>query len=90
MLLLTKRTSPPKLTVADVKAALGEPGEGRGKPVRINFLVTREERDQIRETAAAFGLSVTRYMLQLHRVTRGMVESQKRRARRFRKEEKSR
>jgi hypothetical protein len=74
-----KRATPPKLTIADVKAALGEPGEGHGKPERINFLVSAAEKREIQETAKVFGMTVTRYLLQLHRVTRAMVESQKRR-----------
>ncbi len=51
-----------------------------GKPERINFLVSPAEKREIQETSKVFGLTVTRYLLQLHRVTRAMVESRKGRA----------
>lgn len=77
-----RRDIPPKLTAADVKAALGEPGSAPQKPDRINFLVTSAEKREIQETAKAFGLTVTEYLLRLHRLTRSMLVSQKRRVRR--------
>jgi len=79
MLLLMKRTTPPKLTVVDLKAALGEPGEHPGKPERINFLVSPAEKREIQETAKVFRLTVTAYLLRLHRLTRSMLDTQKRR-----------
>ena len=60
---------------ARYEAALGEPGEGAGKSERINSLVTPSEKREIEETAKAFGLTITKYFLQLHRVARAMVES---------------
>jgi len=77
ILLLMKRATPPKLSIVDVKAALGEPGSASGKLDRINFLVTPAEKREIQETAKVFRLTVTRYLLQLHRVTRSMLDSQR-------------
>lgn len=60
------------LTPDDVRAALG--GEPRpDKLDRINFLVTPKEKAEIQETAKAFGLTVTEYLLRLHRLTRSMM-----------------
>ncbi len=63
-----------------MRAALGAAARRPEKPERINFLVSPEEKREIQETAKSFGLTTTNYLLQLHRVTRAMLNSQKARA----------
>ncbi len=67
-----KTPQPPR--PADLDAAMG-PRQ------RINFLVTPAEKAEIEETAQFFGLTVTDYMLRLHRLTRALLESRRKRAR---------
>jgi hypothetical protein len=76
-----KRNILPKPNAVDVKAALGSSGDRPEKLDRINFLVWPAEKREIQETAKAFGLTTTDYLLRLHRLTRSMMESQKGRVR---------
>jgi hypothetical protein len=68
-----KRSALPKLNAEDVRAALGGTGPRPEKLDRINFLVAPTEKREIQETAKAHGLTVTDYLLRLHRQTRVLV-----------------
>jgi hypothetical protein len=39
------------------------------KSSRVTFLVSAQEKREMQETAAAFGLTLTDYMIRLHRLT---------------------
>ncbi len=77
--LMTRRRSEPSSQDLESVAGRITPSEDLSKSERINFLVSPAEKLQIQESAKGFGLTVTDYLLQLHRVTRAMVESRKRR-----------
>jgi hypothetical protein len=72
-----KRNPLPKLKLLAVNAALAA-GRRPEKFDRVNFLVSPDEKREIQETAKAFGLTTTKYLLQLHRVARAMLDSRKR------------
>lgn len=76
---MTRRLAAPPSQDLEAVAGRITPSKDLSKSERINFLVSPAEKLQIQESAKGFGLTVTDYLLQLHRVTRAMVESQKRR-----------
>jgi hypothetical protein len=76
--MLMKRSALPKLKAGDVHAALGGAAP-LAKLDRINFLVAPIEKREIQETAKGFGLTVTEYLLRLHRLTRSMIRGRARR-----------
>jgi hypothetical protein len=77
-----KRSALPKLKSGDIHAALGGADPRPAKLDRINFLVAVAEKQEIQETAKGFGLTVTEYLLRLHRLTRSMLQSRRTRPRR--------
>ena len=65
---------------ADLRVALsGAQGLGRvrssQKSASVIFRVTTEEKDEIREMAERLGLSVSAYLLDLHRIVRERLDA---------------
>ena len=69
-----------KKPAADLRAVLsGVQGLGQvrsnQKSASIIFRVTAEEKEEIREVAERFGLSVSAYLLDLHRIARERLDA---------------
>ncbi len=66
-----------KRSLRDALADVSELGEGRPAPkdAAIIFRVSAEEKEEIREVAEGLGLSVSGYLLDLHRIARKQLRS---------------
>ncbi len=73
-----RRSAPPSQDLESVAGRIS-PSEDLSKSERINFLLSPSEKREIQDTATAFGLTTTDYLLRLHRLTRSILDSQKRR-----------
>lgn len=75
-----KKKAKPKKPSADLRNALADvEGLGRNRPVQkdtaIIFRVSAAEKEEIRDVAERLGLSVSGYLLDLHRIARERLGS---------------
>ena len=76
---MARRRSAPSSQDLESVAGRITPSEDLLKSERINFLVSPAEKREIQETAAGFGLTMTDYLLRLHRLTKSMLDSRRKR-----------